>query len=177
MRAPGLVLLSLILLGLGLPMPGRGAAPVVDDWGRQVHMPAPARRIAALAPHLVEMLYEIGAGDRIVATVAWADYPPAANAIPRIGDAFSLSREALLAARPDLVLLWGDAASPDDVRFAEGIGAQVFVSAPGTLEGIAANLRSLAALTGSSTENVAWFDRRAHCQRPAAERQRQTFHR
>ena len=84
----------------------------VDSTGAELSLEKPPQRIAALAPHVVEMLYALGLGDRIVATVAFADYPPAAAAIPSIGDAFNLSQEALWAAEPDLIVLWGDAASP-----------------------------------------------------------------
>lgn len=54
----------------------------------------PAERIIALAPHIVENLYAIGAGERIVGTVAYADYPEAAKQLPQIGDyqAFRLKK-------------------------------------------------------------------------------------
>ena len=91
------------------------------------------------------MLYALGLGDRIVATVAFADYPPAAAAIPSIGDAFNLSQEALWAAEPDLIVLWGDAASPS-LRQSLARRAPVFVSAPRGLEGVSEELRQLAAL-------------------------------
>src|SRR5690606_20739159 len=46
----------------------------------------PARRIVSLAPHITELLFAAGAGDRIVGASAWSDHPQAARAIPRIGD-------------------------------------------------------------------------------------------
>ena len=45
----------------------------------------PKQRIIALAPHIVEMLFDIGAGDKIVGTVNYADFPKAALDIPRVG--------------------------------------------------------------------------------------------
>lgn len=117
----------------------------VDSTGAELSLEKPPQRIAALAPHVVEMLYALGLGDRIVATVAFADYPPAAAAIPSIGDAFNLSQEALWAAEPDLIVLWGDAASPS-LRQSLARRAPVFVSAPRGLEGVSEELRQLAAL-------------------------------
>ena len=118
---------------------------------------SPPARIAALAPHLVEMLYLLGAGDRIVVTVAHADHPPAARAIPRIGDAFTLSLEALLAARPDLVVAWG--ASLDSSRRArlEPLVPELWVSEPTDLTAIADELDDLAARLGTGAEAAEAF--------------------
>jgi iron complex transport system substrate-binding protein len=122
----------------------------VDSTGATVTLEAPPQRIAALAPHAVEMLYALGLGDRIVATVAFADYPPAATAIPSIGDAFNLSQEALWAANPDLIVVWGDAAALS-LRQNLARRAPVFVSAPRGLAGVAEELRQLAKLAPART--------------------------
>ena len=68
---------------------------------------APAQRIVSLAPHLTELAFAAGAGDRIVATVEYSDHPDAARNIPRIGDAFRVDLERLVALRPDAVLVPG----------------------------------------------------------------------
>ncbi|MGL5409601.1 MAG: ABC transporter substrate-binding protein, partial [Shewanella sp.] len=57
----------------------------------------PAKRIVALSPHSVEMLYAIGAGDAIVAATDYADYPEAAKHIPRIGGYYGIQMERVLA--------------------------------------------------------------------------------
>ncbi|WP_169307146.1 cobalamin-binding protein [Ferrimonas sediminicola] len=61
--------------------------------------------IAALTPHSVELLYEVGAGEQIVATVEYADYPEAARSIHRVGRHNQMDFEALMALQPDLVVL------------------------------------------------------------------------
>ncbi|QIZ76274.1 cobalamin-binding protein [Ferrimonas lipolytica] len=61
--------------------------------------------IAALSPHSVEMLYEIGAGGQIIATVDYADYPAAANQILRVGNYNQLNIEALMLLQPDLIVI------------------------------------------------------------------------
>jgi iron complex transport system substrate-binding protein len=65
-----------------------------------------ARRIVTLAPHITELLYAAGAGERLVATVEYSDYPAAARRVPRIGDAYRIDLERLLVLQPDLVLTW-----------------------------------------------------------------------
>src|SRR5688572_5161853 len=67
---------------------------------------SPARRIVTLAPHLTELVYTAGAGDRLVGAEAYSDYPEAAKRLPRVGDAFQVDYERLLALKPDLVLVW-----------------------------------------------------------------------
>ena len=70
--------------------------------------PAAPQRIVTLAPHLTELVYAAGAGQRIVGTLDTSDYPAEARHIERVGDSQHLDAERLLALKPDLVLLWGD---------------------------------------------------------------------
>ena len=82
----------------------RADVVVRDDAGKDVHLPTPANRIVSLAPHITEDLFAIGAGNRIVGTVDFSDYPPAAKKIARIGGFERFDLEAILALprrRPD----------------------------------------------------------------------------
>jgi iron complex transport system substrate-binding protein len=65
-------------------------------------------RIVTLAPHLAEIVFAAGGGDRLVGVTAYTDYPPAAAELPRIGDAFRVDMERLSVLDPDLVLAWED---------------------------------------------------------------------
>ena len=69
---------------------------VVDDSGTKVVLAKPAESIVSLSPHLTELLFSLGVGDRIRATVDFSDYPDAALKIPRLGNAFSVSVEAVI---------------------------------------------------------------------------------
>ncbi len=66
----------------------------------------PATRVITLAPHLTELVFAAGAGNKIVATVISSDYPAAARDIPRIGNGLNISVEQVIALKPDLVLAW-----------------------------------------------------------------------
>jgi iron complex transport system substrate-binding protein len=79
--------------------------------GSELSLSEPARRIITLAPHLAEGVFAAGAGGQLVATVEYSEYPEAAAAIPRIGDAFRLDLERIVALRPDLVMAW-DSGNP-----------------------------------------------------------------
>lgn len=71
-----------------------------------------AARVVTLAPHLAELVCAAGACDQLVATVRYSDYPESVRALPQVGDAFTLSAEAVLAQKPDLVLAW-DGGTPE----------------------------------------------------------------
>src|SRR3989454_6235721 len=102
----GLVALTLTACAPGEHVPvGRGIA-VTDDAGRRVTLAAPARRVVSLLPSFTEILFAIGAGDRLVGRTTWCDYPPQALAVPSVGDGMPPSVEAVAARHPDLVVLY-----------------------------------------------------------------------
>lgn len=151
MRAYALVL----ALALGLAGTAQARVAVVDDEGRTVELAGPARRIVSLAPHLTEQLFAIGAGDLIVGTTDFADFPEAAKSLPRVARAHSVDLERVSATRPDLVLVWGSGFPPAMVDAVRRLGVPTFVSEPARLADIATSLERLGALTGRSAERAA----------------------
>lgn len=77
---------------------------LVDDVGSTVVVTGPVRRIVSVSPGGTEILFALGAGSRIVGLCAYCNYPPAVAACVRVGDFANPSLEAILAARPDLVV-------------------------------------------------------------------------
>lgn len=130
---------------------GAGAqVQAVDDAGATIVLARPAQRIVSLSPHITEQLFAIGAGGRIVGTTEYADYPPAAKEIARVGRAHSVDLERVAAARPDLIVIWGSGFPPAVLEALKRLGAPVFVSEPGALETIATSLERLGTLTAST---------------------------
>jgi len=123
-----------------------------DDSGREVRLKAPARRIVTLAPHATEMLYAAGAGERLVGTVDYSDYPPAAKTVPRVGSYDRFDLEAISALKPDLVIAWesGNPAAP--VEKMRALGLTVYASQPNRLEDIAGQLERFGQLAGSEAQ-------------------------
>src|SRR5256885_14045760 len=101
-----LLALAIAACARGERVPVRGDIAVTDDAGRRVTLAAPARRIVSLLPSFTEILFAIGAGDRLVGRTTWCDYPPDALAVPSVGDGMPPSVEAVAAPRPGLVLLY-----------------------------------------------------------------------
>lgn len=131
------------------------AAPVklVDDAGRGVVLNLPAARIVALSPHVTELVFAAGAGNRLVGVSSFSDYPAAAKRIPHVGDGGKVDAERLLALRPDLVVGWHSGNSAADIATLERLGIPVFLTEPRRLEDIPRLLETIGKLAG--TEQVA----------------------
>ena len=110
--------------------------------------PKHAQRIIALAPHLVESLYAIGAGDRIIATLEHADYPKQAQSIPIVGNYHGVQIEKILALNPDLILVWKNGNKATDIAQLERLNLPLYYSDSSQIEAIFDELITLGKLTG-----------------------------
>ncbi len=122
---------------------------VVDDLGRQVSLSAPARRVVSLAPHVTENLFSAGAGEQVVAVVAYSNYPAAARQLVSVGSFGKFNVEAILAQRPDLVVAWHSGNSKERIQELIDLDLPVYVSAPKQLEDVARNIENYGRLTGN----------------------------
>ena len=130
-------------------IPHSGAASeVIDDLRRTVSMDRPAERVVSLAPHLTELVYSAGAGDRLVGVSRHCDYPPAVSELPKVSDHVTVNHELLAKVRPDLVLVWGAGLKDVTLHKLTSLYGNVYVSMPDDFRGIAKNLLDIAALTG-----------------------------
>jgi iron complex transport system substrate-binding protein len=75
-----------------------------DALGREISMPAPPKRLIALAPNLTEILYALGLGDRVVGVTDHCNYPPEASLKPKVGSYVHLNVEQIISLSPDLVI-------------------------------------------------------------------------
>ena len=141
------VLLSVLLL---MSLSAQAKLSVQDDYGNTVTLSQPARRIISMGPHATELLFAAGAGNWIVATVSYSDYPQAAQKIPRIGDSLDVDIERIISLRPDLLVLWQHTESGRQEQLLRSLGVPIFYSEPHRLEDIATGIRRLGVLAGSS---------------------------
>lgn len=107
-------------------------------------------RAVALAPHITELVFAAGAGDRLVGTVQGSDFPPAARQIANIGDGTRLGAEALLSLRPQLVIGWQPAALRSLLPLLQSREIGVVYSDPRRLQDIAPEIERLGALLGTA---------------------------
>ena len=92
------------------PEPTATPAPVVvnDTNGNPVQFDIPPERMVVYDGAAVEMLFAIGEGHRVIGTHSYVTYPPETAGIPKIGDAFNMDIEAIVALEPDLVYVFYD---------------------------------------------------------------------
>lgn len=110
----------------------------------------PAIRIVSLAPNLTELAFAAGAGDRIVGTPEYSDYPQAALEVARIGDAFRVDFERVLALRPDIVLAWESGTPEAVIGRLQALQLNVKTIATHRLAAVAQAVREIGSIAGTS---------------------------
>lgn len=128
----------------------RGPSPLIltDDAGREIRLAAPAQRVVSLAPSITELLFAIGAGDRLVGRTIYCKYPPAALQVAAVGDGLNPNVEAIVARHPDLVLLYRSAHTDAAAQQLGGLGIPTLVIRHDGLADIARTARLLGRATG-----------------------------
>jgi iron complex transport system substrate-binding protein len=82
-------------------------ATIRDDVGTEVEIKRWPERVVCLSPGATEIIYAIGAGNRLKAVCGLCDFPPPARLLPRAGDFLSVNAESVMGARPNLVVATG----------------------------------------------------------------------
>ena len=150
-----LVMVLVVVAGIGMvawppaPVPLPMIAPSVTASVAKPAESGPAQRIVALAPHIVELLYAIGAGERLVGATEYADFPEDAKKLPRIGSYAGLQIERILELQPDLVLAWKTGNSAADLARLEQYGLRIVYSDLHQLEDLGKEMRMLGELTAT----------------------------
>ncbi len=144
------LLAALTLAACAPAVPSNDAAGIMltDGLGREVALESAAQRVVSLAPSNTEILFALGAGDKVVGRDEVSDYPEAALALPTVGGWSGFSTESIVALKPDLVLA-AEINSPELVAELEELGLTVYyLSNPKTLEDLYVNIEIVATLTG-----------------------------
>ena len=145
------------------PEPEQWPVAVVDSNGNEVMFESPPERMVVYDGAAVEMLFAIGAGDRIVGTHSFVTYPPETEGITKVGDAFNMDIEAIVALEPDLVYVFYDRFNADLER--AGLKVLYIKSLAHGFTEVADQIRMWGEITGErgEAEHVAGeFDERVH---------------
>jgi iron complex transport system substrate-binding protein len=112
--------------------------------------PVPVHRIVSLVPNVTEMIYAMGAGDRVVAVSSYDTYPPEATKLPNVGALLDPNVERILTLRPDLVVIYG---SQEDLqRQLAKAGIAVFEYRHAGLDGVTATVRAIGERIGMAAK-------------------------
>ncbi len=131
-----------------------GTSYVVDDFGDSVRI-GPARRIVSLNPVATEFLFAAGAGERVVGRTHWDHYPPAAVAVPDLGNGIDPNVEAVLGAKSDLVILYMNSSNRRAALGLQAAGVRTLTVRTDQIADLTRLADLFAAVTGDSAGRAA----------------------
>jgi iron complex transport system substrate-binding protein len=144
-----MILRRTCILGLTLALTLGGAA----QWPTAARGAAAAEtqpRIISLSPHITELLFAAGAGDRIVGVDDSSDYPAAVAEIPRVGEPDALDVEGLLKLKPTLIVLWDSGTPARRKAELQRLNLQLYVTDQHSLDDIGTTLLEFGRLAGTT---------------------------
>ena len=118
-----------------------------DDLNRAVTLPPRIDRVITLAPNLTEIVYAIGAGDRIAGTDDFSDEPASAQTLPKVGG-MQPNIEKIVALKPDLVLATTNGNHPNLAPALAAVHIPLFVVRTDRLDEIPRAMERIAAILG-----------------------------
>jgi iron complex transport system substrate-binding protein len=119
--------------------PSAGAIDVVDDRGKTI----------TLAPHLAEIAFRVGAGDRLAGVSGFSDFPEDAKRLPVVFDWGRVDYERVITLRPDVVLAWRSGGSALQLERLEQLGLKVVVTEARRFADVAALMRLVGRIAGT----------------------------
>jgi len=137
------------LLALGCEG-GSDGAPV-DHGGYPLPAVRHGARIVSLSPSLTELLFAIGAGDRVVGRTRWCTDPSDVAAIPSVGDGLEPNLELILAREPDLVVFYHTPANAVAIERLREVGVATISVRMDRLEDVPGGARLLGRALGLSS--------------------------
>lgn len=166
-RTPRLLILFILLILCGqacnrsnVPSPASPASvdtgsnlhTYTDGISRSVSLPRHPTRIISLAPSVTEVIYLLGADDRLIGVTRQCDWPESVKSKPRIGDLINPNYEVIVAAKPDLVIASTAGNDQSAVLKLARLGLPVYVTAPRSVEGIFQTVTSIGQVTDRAAQ-------------------------
>ena len=143
---------SIAVLTVCLPSVTLSAIEILDADGNLVRLDKPAERVISLAPSLTEILFAIGAAQRVVGVIEYSDFPPEAKTLPVIGRFDLLDIEKVLELEPDLIVAWKSGNPERSIEQLISLGLTVYLAELNDLPSISKQMKNISKLTGTETE-------------------------
>jgi iron complex transport system substrate-binding protein len=128
------------------------ALDITDGRGRTVHFDQPPQRIVSLLPSLTESVCGLDQCQRLVGVDRYSNFPESVRRLPQVGGGVDPSIEAIVALRPDVVLLATSSRASDRL---EALGIKVLALEPKTHASVRKVLQQVALLLGVPDEEAA----------------------
>lgn len=109
---------------------------IIDDLKKKIVIDTLPKKVISLAPNLTELIYKIGAGEKLIGNTLYCNYPEEAKRITKIGDMITFDYEKILSLKPDLVFITVEGNVKDSYEKLLKLGVKVFVSNPRNYNGI-----------------------------------------
>lgn len=129
---------------------GAETREVTDEAGRRVRVPRRPERIITLAPSLTEIVFAVGAGNRLVGNTTYCDYPAEAKQVEKVGDTLHPSIEKILSLRPQLILVSTASQLEAFTKQLDERNIAVYVTDPHDLDGVFRSIKSVGELLNES---------------------------
>jgi iron complex transport system substrate-binding protein len=121
-----------------------------DGLGRVVSVAPNPQRIISLAPNVTEILFALGLESRVAGVTSYCDFPEAAKSKEKIGDTLQPNLEKIITLKPDLVVVSTSSQLENLTRRLDQLAIPVYVTNPRAVREVAASIRSLGEVTGTS---------------------------
>ncbi|MFX0204645.1 MAG: ABC transporter substrate-binding protein [Candidatus Hodarchaeota archaeon] len=126
---------------------------VIDGYGRNVTFTEEPQSIISIAPSATEVIYAVGAGDKVIAVDYSSNYPGETGSLPKIANFPTLDIEAILTYNPDVVFGAG-ITSQDDIDLMEDQGLTVFILAPFDVNDALEDIETVGLITNHESEAI-----------------------
>jgi len=130
---------------------------IINNNGTNLVFNKPVNNIITLSPHATELVYSAGAGDKIIATVEYSDFPEQAKRIPRIGNAYSINIEKIISLKPDIIIAWSEGNNLKEISKLQELGFKFYFSKVKNFESISEDIKNIGRIAGTEkiSENTA----------------------
>ncbi len=131
---------------------------MTDDLNRPVKFPETVSRVVSLAPNLTEIVFAVGAGEKLVGRTSFDNFPPEAEKIQTVGDTINPNIENIIALKPQVVLVSTASQIETFFKTLEAQGITVFVTNPNSLEDIYKSIKQIGEILGQKEKAIEVVD-------------------
>ncbi|MGI8670435.1 MAG: ABC transporter substrate-binding protein [Aridibacter sp.] len=127
---------------------------ITDDLGKKIDLPNEITRAVSLAPNLTEIIFAVGAGDKLVGVTSFCNYPQEATKIQKVGDTLKPNIENIIALKPDIVFVSTASQLESFTDTLEKQGIDVFITNPNSLEDIYKSIEKIGEVFGNTERAI-----------------------